>query len=128
MGHCRGSLNGVPEKGAKIKMIDHNRFVLVSPCYTGGGVYIFTGKLANGNFFLASNDMHDIRELSEDPDKYDFNDILQAEWQERHLIKDYDCESEETRQFFTDMYSWILHNKPSGNYCMSEMISEFIAV
>lgn len=107
-------------------MIDRTRFTSVSPCYTGGGVYVFTGSLANGSYFIATNDMHDIRELNEDPDQYDFEETLQAEWQEKHLLKDYDCGSEESKQFFSDMYSWIFHNKPKGNYSMDELMADFL--
>jgi hypothetical protein len=65
--------------------------------YTGGGIFLFTGKMSNtsayaGNWFIADDDNFDIRILNEDPlanaDVSD--DWTYADWQEERLVKDLD--------------------------------------
>ena len=99
------------------------RFKSVTPCYSGGGIYIFTGSLANGRYFISSTDMYDIRELDVNPDDYDFcEEVCMAEWQEEHLVRDYECGSEESREFILDMFEWILEHRPEGDYLETDIM------
>ena len=102
-------------------------FKSVTPCYTGGCIYVFTGSLENGNYFIADSCEFDIREINVNPDDYDFCDeVLQADWQEKHLVKDYKNGSAEAKQFFEKMLEWVMENRPNepltNNYTLSDMI------
>lgn len=63
--------------------------------YTGGSIYLFWGTLSDNTFFIADGDMFDVRILDVDPDKSDLSDeVWQADWQQKHLIRDLNTESE----------------------------------
>lgn len=87
----------------------------VEPEYTGGGIYIFTGKLTNGNYFLATND-YDVRVLDS---PYDWDSEFFDEWQEAHLVKD--LEPSAALQFCKQMVDWVKANEPNANYSMYDM-------
>lgn len=99
----------------------------VEPCYTGGNIYVFTGALNDGSFFLASNDMYDVTIIDTDPSKADWdNEVWQSDWQESHLIKYLpDCASDDKTgiKFFIDILDWVIKNNPKGNYQMSDIES-----
>lgn len=115
--------------------LNGEKFISVEPCYTGGGIYVFTGHLADGNYFMASTGFYDVRILNADPnvpiemsdneafEKYgvtrDEDAWASVEWQEEHLVKDL-CEKD-ALNFFGEMLKWIRSNNPSGNYLMSDM-------
>jgi len=104
-------------------MEDSGRFKAVTPCYSGGGIYIFTGSLSNGDYFISSSDMYDIRLINVNPDDYDLcEEVCMAEWQEEHLVRDYECGSDESRQFILDMFEWILEHRPEGDYLESDIL------
>lgn len=103
------------------------KFVSVTPDYTGGGIYVFTGKLSNGNYFMADTGFYDVRILDDDPDaetgEVMYLDIMErnidsVEWQEAHLVKD--LKEDECVEFFLQMFKWVEANKPEGNYSMGE--------
>lgn len=105
-----------------------SEFISVEPCYTGGGVYIFTGQLADGNYFMADTSFFDVRIVNEDPDApthmdYDGTvserNIDSVEWQEEHLVED--LNPTETVAFFRQMLKWVQENEPNGNYNMGDM-------
>lgn len=89
----------------------------VTPFYTGGGIYCFTGKLKNGSFFLASDLNDDITELDTDPETVDSETMFDWDWIEEHHTKFYNSESEEAKRFFISMLRWIIKNKPQGANC-----------
>lgn len=103
------------------------KFVSVDPEYTGGGIYVFTGKLADGNFFMADTANYDVRILTEDPNEPTGEDCLgiiernidSVEWQEEHLIKD--LVPDEAVAFFKEMLKWVEDHKPDGNYIGADM-------
>lgn len=107
--------------------LNKNRFVSVEPEYTGGGIYLFTGKLTDGNFFMADTANYDVRVLTEDPNEPTGMDALgiternidSVEWQEEHLVKD--LNPDEAVEFFKEMLKWVKDNGPSGNYLGSDM-------
>ena len=53
--------------------------------YTGGGIWLFYGKLSNGNWFL-TDDYGATRILNADPSDLDVSTY--EEWQLEHLVKD----------------------------------------
>lgn len=93
----------------------------VKPEYTGGGIYVFTGELEDGNYFLAdcpcSASYYSLRIVNENPDKCDPNEVWQEEWQLNHFVKDViRCKC-----FIRDMLKWIIKNRPCGNYCVYDI-------
>lgn len=110
-------------------------FISVEPEYTGGGIYVFTGELDNGNYFMAETSFYDVRILNENPsippemsddevwDKYGISRDEDAwpsvEWQEEHLVEDLD--PKRAKAFFMSMLEWVKENHPSGNYLSSDM-------
>lgn len=117
-------LNTIATLKASLK---DEKFVSVEPEYTGGGIYLFTGKLADGNFFMADTANYDVRVLTEDPNEPTGMDALgiternidSVEWQEEHLVKD--LTPDEAVAFFKEMLKWVEDNDPSGNYLGSDM-------
>lgn len=108
--------------------LNKSRFVSVEPEYTGGGIYLFTGKLTDGNFFMADTANYDVRVLTEDPNEPTYirddgtvweRNIDSVEWQEEHLVKD--LTPDEAVAFFKEMLKWVEDNDPSGNYLGSDM-------
>ena len=99
----------------------------VEPCYTGGNIYVFTGSLNDGTFFLASDDMYDVTIIDTDPSKADWdNEVFDMDWIESHLVKYLpDCTSDDTTgiKFFIDILDWVIKNNPKGNYQMSDIKS-----
>ena len=96
-----------------------------TPCYTGGGIYVYTGKLKDGNYFLGSDDWFSdkdnyfmIRIVSEDPDKFP-EDCFFDDWQQKYLVKDLSLE--ECKKFTKQILNWIIKNKPDGNYQIDDM-------
>lgn len=104
-----------------------SRFVSVEPEYTGGGIYVFTGELTDGNYFMADTANYDVRVLNADPNEPTGMDALgiternidSVEWQEEHLVKD--LTPDEAVVFFKEMLKWVEDNDPSGNYLGSDM-------
>lgn len=110
----------VKEDAANINDIEY-----VEPNYTGGGVYVYTGKLKDGNYFLGSDDWFDknnkmftIRVVNENPDDYE-EDCWFDDWQKEHLVRD--LTEEENKEITKQILHWIIENKPDGNYDIRNM-------
>lgn len=79
--------------------------------YTGGGIFLFWGTLDNGQYFIADGDRFDVRILNVNPNDYGTDDeIWYAEWQEEHLVRDLNTETEGPA-FILKMFDWIHKNK-----------------
>lgn len=75
----------------KIKTF-YNQLKNVEATYTGGGIWVFTGELKDGTFFM-HDDNFDTRILSQYPDPWEEEPWFE-EWQLEHLVKDLDTEKE----------------------------------
>lgn len=111
------------------------KFISVNPEYTGGGIYVFTGELADGNFFMADTANYDVRIVNANPvipadmsdeevwEKYgisrDEDAWASVEWQEEHLVED--LVPDEAVKFLKGMLKWVEDNDPSGNYLGADM-------
>lgn len=111
------------------------KFKSVNPCYTGGGIYVFTGELEDGTYFMADTSFYDVRIVNENPEiPTDMSDDeawetygvcrdedawASVEWQEEHLVKD--LNPTEAVAFFKRMLKWVKTNRPDGNYLSSDM-------
>lgn len=93
-------------------------FEKVEPTYTGGGIYIFTGRLDNGNYFIADGDNFWVRLVNADPHE-NWDESGYEEWQVEHLVRDL-C-SPDDLEFMKSMINWIRMNRPDGNYDMHDM-------
>ena len=124
----KADIHRLAQQIAELKAtLNKSRFVSVEPEYTGGGIYLFTGRLADGNFFMADTANYDVRVLTEDPNEPTGMDALgiternidSVEWQEDHLVKD--LTPDEAVKFFKEMLKWVEDNDPSGNYLGADM-------
>lgn len=118
------------KKNLKEAVSTSNNIEYATPNYTGGSIYVYTGKLKDGNYFMASDEDLDkynkafaVRIVNEDPDTAedpDQDDIAWfPEWQEPRLVKD--LEGKEALNFTKEILNWIIANKPDGNYQMADM-------
>lgn len=127
------TVNENPDVKYEVKPIKEGNIPLriktVKPNYTGGGIYLYTGKLSNGSYFMASDDYFydngyfDVLIVNADPDlAVDENqeDIAWfPDWQEEHLVKYLD--EDEARNFTKRILNWIITNKPNENYDVKDM-------
>ena len=90
---------------------------------TGGGIYVFMGRFADGSWFVADSDNYDITRVDADPRKEDFDTVLGwDEENENYWMEDHCSEYVyPTRLVFMDICKWVLDNKPDGNYLPSEI-------
>lgn len=107
-------------------MTKNTYFMNVEPTYTGGNIYIFTGQMTDGNYFIADNSFFDVRILNADPMVVTWENAMfkeyamdSVEWQEEHLVKDLD--PNEAKAFFKQMLKWVKENEPEGNYNLCDM-------
>lgn len=76
------------------------KFISVNADYSGGGITIFYGQLADGSYFYGDDDLYDVRLLNADPSSPSTEDpylVMVSDdvmWQEEHLIRDLDTEKE----------------------------------
>lgn len=94
--------------------------VFANACYSGGGIYLYIGKLNNGMFFIAS-DEGDLSIMDKEP-TFDYDmDFFNA-----HVVEYVDSESKEFSRDFKAILNWILSNNPSGNYNKAELESRIM--
>ena len=112
-----------PNKKEESTDASHLKIENVTPIYTGGGIYIYTGELSDGNYFIASDqsfagDYFDIRIVDENPADYE-EDFGNVAWQEEHLVSD--VVGGEAREFTIQLLEWVLENHPEGNYQLGDI-------
>ena len=71
----------------------------VKAVYTGGNIWLFFGRLENGNWFMA-DDYGSVRIVNADPTA-DLDESLMEDWQLQHMVKD--LFDRERQQFCSDM-------------------------
>lgn len=95
-------------------------FLRVEPEYTGGNIYCFIGELADGTFFVADDCGYDVRLLNGNVFEADWNEeVFDYDWQEAHLVAD--LSPTKSLEFFIDLLTWVINNKPEGNYNIPDM-------
>ena len=102
-----------------------NRFEKVIPIYTGGGIYCFFG-IANGEYFIATNDMYDVTIVDSTPFDEDGSireDVWTADWQDEHLVRY--LIGLENYLFFEQMLEWALAQDSieGGNYDPGDLMA-----
>lgn len=90
--------------------------------YTGGGIYVMTGKFQDGTWFATDNRtsvaIYDVDPWSGDPDEA-FNE----EFNDAHLLTEY-C-GPIVKRIIDEALGYIRENEPDGNYAMSEVREYF---
>ena len=98
------------------KVIDANA------TYTGGGIYIYTGQLDDGTFFMTNTEYLDyIMVLDVDPEE-NWDDNCDEQWQNEHMVVEY-CGSEAIK-ITREALQYIISNNHRGNYSVGEIESE----
>lgn len=105
-------------------------FKYVEEEYTGGGISIFYGQLADGTYFLGVDDMYDVRLLDSDPQVKDENEMYgvyisdDPAWQEEHLVRDLNTETE-SPDFWLALYNFCKKNNSiTSDYDINRHINE----
>ncbi len=87
--------------------------------YTGGGIYIYTGQLDNGDYFMSNDSFVEYVEFFNADPYAEFEESCSEEWQSRHHIGDYS--GTDAERFYKEVLKWIIANKPEGNYQVYEL-------
>ena len=96
-----------------------NEILEANAVYTGGNIWLFYGKLVNGDYFLTDDDGW-TRILNADPS--DLEESTFEEWQQEHLVEDL---SGSKRTLFCDkLLDWLLtHPDYRGGMTEVEIVS-----
>lgn len=86
---------------------------------SGGGIYIYYGRLGDGTYFMADDACYEyVGVYNQDPYEH-IEESSYETWQKDHIISWHTDDG--ARQFFKDILSWIIGNKPDGNYLALEL-------
>lgn len=89
-------------------------------CYTGGGIYIYYGRLENGRFFRTCDEIDVIYICDEDTST---EEAEQSEFYEHHTVEE--ITGEAFKAFWNQMISHVLAGKPAfdewSNYSKSDL-------
>jgi len=89
--------------------------------YTGGGIYIYSGQLENGNYFRACDDWECIEICNKDTS---LSAADYAEFYDKHRVES--LMGNAYKVFWNEMLLWIIHNTPKGNYSIGELESKMV--
>ena len=93
--------------------------VKATATYSGGGIYIYTGEVDDGSYFLTNDDFYVYVEfLNDDPYK-NLDESLNEIWQNAHHLGEYS--GSQALEFYKKILRWIIENKPEGNYQVYEI-------
>lgn len=100
---------------------DGGNFVVKATAdYTGGGIYVFMGKLYNGKYFMMDSSWMEPAFVDADPSKVG-DGAFTVEWQEEHFVENPFKTEEENKFFWNSVIDWILENGEGGNYLEAEI-------
>ena len=92
--------------------VEETEIVSATAIYTGGGIYNYYGKMADGHFFMASDCWEgDILVLDADPLE-SIEESCYEEWQNAHYVD----EKIDYFAFWNRMIDFIIEHQPEGNY------------
>lgn len=93
----------------------------VSAIYTGGGVYVYNGRLEDGNYFMTCDDCLESEVLIVDSDPNATEDSDYQEWQDAHKVAS--LHHKAAAAFSMKMLKWVLDHEPTSdsNYNRAEI-------
>lgn len=91
-------------------------FWYIDPCYTGGNIYIYTGQMKDGTYFLADDCNYFVDFIDVNPDDYDEDGLIPVEVVEEHRVG-YIDDDEERFNFFKVVYEWVIRYQPHTEQC-----------
>lgn len=94
-----------------------NEIIKANAEYTGGGIYRFTAELSDSRYLIGCTEWKVVYLVDEDPDATE--ESWYNEWFDSHTIKE--IKGEEYSETIKNLLTWILENKPSGNYSAAEI-------
>lgn len=92
-------------------------------CYTGGGIYVYWGKLDGGLWFRACDGWDSLWICDADTD-IEIEETNWPEFYETHTVED--LVGDEFVAFWDEMLTNIICGGIRGNYCVSELKERFI--
>ena len=92
-------------------------------CYTGGGIYIYWGRLESGHYFRAVDDWELIF-ICDDDTSIENDDANYDEFYEAHTIEE--LRGDDFVGFWNTMLDHIISNDKSGNYCANELRTRYL--
>ena len=101
-----------------------DKIIKATATYTGGGIYIYTGQLENGDYFMTNDDLISYMAYVEffNADPYEeFEDACNEIWQSEHHIGEYS--DRKAYEFTKEILNWIIQQRPEGNYSVNEIES-----
>lgn len=109
---------GLSKEENKESIVPGTKFLIVSATaeYTGGGMYIYHGKLSDGNYFRTCDDWESIEITNSDAS------VEAADYQEfydEHIVET--VIGEDYKTFWNTMLNKIIIEKPKGNYDVREL-------
>lgn len=91
--------------------------------YTGGGIYIYRGKLKDGRFIVGSSEWDAFYFTDSDPTEYseEYGDEVgyYNEWLDKHVVET--IEDKDYKQFLNDFLHWIIQRDTEGNYLIGDL-------
>lgn len=103
-------------EGSYCELVEASEMVVeANAMYTGGNIWVFYGKLLDGNYFI-TDDNGWTQVLNANPDE-DLDEAFFYEWQQEHLVRE--LEGEKRTEFLSQMLDWLLEN-PDYRGGMSE--------
>lgn len=95
------------------------RVIYANATYTGGGIYQYTGRFDNGNYFQTSTGWEDyVQELDADPYE-NWDDNSDEMWQNEHMVEEH--YGSDATKILASVMKYIIDNQPTGNYSVSEI-------
>lgn len=96
-------------------MINNHPIDYATAIYTGGGIYIYHGRIANGHYFMLDDDTDLPAYFDANPDDY-WDECTYPDWQDEHLVG-----FGEDPDFKYKVLDYIIKNNPCGNFSIDEL-------
>ena len=96
-----------------------DKIIKATATYTGGGIYIYTGQLENGDYFMTNDDFLVYVEFYNAVPYEDLEESGNEIWQHEHHLGEYS--GQKALDFIKEVLRWIIQKRPEGNYSVGEI-------
>lgn len=96
-----------------------DKIIKATATYTGGGIYIYTGQLENGDYFMTNDDFTVYVEFYNADPYENLDESCNEIWQHEHHLGEYS--GQKALDFTKDILNWIIRKRPEGNYSVDEI-------